>query len=75
MNWKPIDTAPKDGTPILVIAVEDHLKTSNIPAVARFVRDKWRTIDEGGDHYSYWPLTHWMELPTAPNQKPYHNNQ
>ena len=72
MQWQPIDTAPKDGTLILVYP---GLWTGKTCSIARF----------NGDEYSnkprpYWsrddaygrinvsrdkPPTHWMPLPPA----------
>jgi hypothetical protein len=69
-NWKPIDTAPKDGTYILVWG-EDF----DCPMTAR-----WEIINEreavlndaplrwgwGGHGYIFNGLTHWMPAPKAP---------
>ena len=61
MTWHPIETAPKDGTEILVI-------TPFGMAVACW-RDDWWTVDD----FKHGPFslrgpapTHWAELPEPP---------
>lgn len=63
MNWKPIDTAPKDGTKILV--VNARWKSYDI---ARWSGDLWKPQVEEHCHGGPEPImpTHWMELPEAP---------
>jgi hypothetical protein len=59
MKWKPIETAPKDGTEILLY----------LPKVNNVISGKWSIqsicwIDcwcSGMDHESYRP-SHWAEL-------------
>lgn len=56
MEWQPIETAPKDGTPVLV-------------ATAFWVRDAyWSHAFEGwySNHSAVPPPTHWMPLPPPP---------
>lgn len=66
-EWQPIETAPKDGTPILCFnggnnSIKPHITTDHY-------RNKSR-----GNHYtgfgyenkSHWPHTHWMPLPNPP---------
>ena len=77
MKWQPIETAPKDGTAILVL-----LFGSDIAHAARWY-DEQATIEEkyqdGGpgwyltwDHYKlsarYGP-TNWMPLPPPPEEE------
>ena len=64
-KWQPIDTAPKDGTDVLVF--EDPM----------MVGAYWDTDprDEGGQIWrilgvcEYLHPTHWMPLPPAPLKK------
>lgn len=70
MVWEPIETAPRDGSPILLYVVK--VADEYTRAVGQY--DGWRNIDVG-----YWELglndwhtvhsgepTHWMPLPPAP---------
>ena len=84
MEWQPIETAPKDGTPIL--CVRGHCQ----PVVAWFEtfpeplldgdQTKWRWR-EAGDfvsdnswredwHGTLYEPTHWMPLPAPPSLPP-----
>jgi len=69
MEWKPIETAPKDGTDILVCV------THNLSA------DEWETMQwvDWQVPGMEWPVftdridipfqpTHWMPLPAPPKQ-------
>lgn len=61
-GWKPIDTAPKDGTAVLV-----SLTGSDIPYPARFQNGEWIMT---WDCYalSEWDgPTHWMPCPEKPS--------
>ena len=59
MEWKPIETAPKDGQAILAW---DENETWEI---AYRQRGKWRYGPKG---YSFNP-THWMPLPDPPPKR------
>jgi hypothetical protein len=72
-GWQPIETAPKDGTSILVYGLPSrhpHLQ-SWFEAPTRIVA-QWDQIDEafciaGGDWCGpFVPATHWMPLPAPP---------
>lgn len=62
MTWQPIETAPKDGTPILIAQ-------ENVGAIRwavwseGFFRDG---IIEAGGRMSLPRPTHWMPLPEPP---------
>ena len=62
-GWQPIETAPRDGTPVLV--------TGGI-AYWREEKSAWFTIT--GEEYPgrriQWPVTHWMHLPAPPKPSP-----
>lgn len=77
MNWKPIESAPKDGTEILLY----------YPNEENAITSGWWYEEYEGDEYKYgyWKVaslpshgcgccadnnsepTHWMELPKLPN--------
>lgn len=75
-GWMPIETAPRDGTPILVY------EPSNVPGPDNFSLVTWFTWNDGtggkwqlaecgsyaadGDTMNDDP-THWMPLPPPPN--------
>ena len=73
MEWQPIETAPKDGTYVLMV------KKGLVPAVARWQHDRqiFDFIEEEdmptGDAWQEylamcieWTPTHWMPLPDPP---------
>ena len=69
-DWQPIETAPKDGTPIMIWD-----KYEDVPMIACWVGGSWSAdksfVDaEGGwdgaivvDNIDNELLTHWMPLP------------
>ena len=74
--WQPIETAPKDGTWILVY--EPHNYEPEVHIVRWAESDgwpngkTWLTEEYGGgpDGHSATDATHWMPLPDAPNKEP-----
>lgn len=82
--WKPIETAPKDGTPILVGCWQPNhhwnqtTKTYDDPytvwhaTVASWDTDyQWQLIECGSyadDGDISFTPTHWTEIPTPPQQ-------
>lgn len=69
-KWKPIETAPKDGTFVLCAGEFDR------PGDWRIKMGYWDACD--GDWYLFgasWNPTHWMPLPEAPNSKYTTNEQ
>jgi len=64
-EWQPIETAPRDGTTVLV------LFNGNVPTplVARYIDDgpwPWATPrDRHGSLGKKW-VTHWMPIPEPP---------
>lgn len=57
MNWLPIESAPKDGTSILV--------WDGSATIAHWLGDEW--VNECSDEYlMVSPVTHWMPLPEPP---------
>ena len=63
-EWQPIETAPKDGSTILIAThsyeggVMMAAWASDVPTPA--------FVDEVGD--SYFDATHWMPLPAPPRE-------
>ena len=55
-DWQPIDTAPKDGTEVLLWWFRRHV-------VGSYVAGGW--TDESLGQYDVSP-THWMPLPEPP---------
>ena len=78
MEWQPIETAPKDGTWILVYGdgTDDEAEQRKV-AVAQYTNylngstyDKfwWQFAWYDGGYYGRFDgPTHWMPLPEAPN--------
>lgn len=64
-KWQPIETAPKDGTEVLVT------KPGYTMAVAGFDYGEWRDAgDMGWGGYCDVEPTHWMPLPNPPSEHP-----
>ncbi len=68
MEWQPIETAPKDGTKILL----GRFVNDGSEHDGRVMVDWWRTHHDsytGFGHFNphYWPPTHWMPLPAKPD--------
>jgi hypothetical protein len=63
MTWQPIDTAPKDGTAILIHPAAGEMRVVHW----RIDRGYWSTDswDDGGYDADMHP-THWMPLPPPP---------
>lgn len=61
--WRPIATAPKDGTPILGWWVDECM----IVDWCVFVK-RWRSTHDGEDMFEPEP-THWMPLPDPPKDE------
>ena len=69
-DWQPIETAPKDGTTVLISGPTRSGKKRFIHAAA------WRLHDSGSAYVEVWKcpvgivfdddVTHWMPLPPPP---------
>ena len=73
MEWQPIETAPKDGTAVLVYPPTWRERTASVAVwdndeYARKPRPYWRRDDDMGKvtYSRERPPTHWMPLPTPP---------
>ena len=66
--WQPIETAPKDGTPIFALCFEDYPQVvvwdQEIDYGDEGVRQIWRSQLEG-----FVIPTYWMPLPPAPEEE------
>lgn len=81
-GWMPIETAPKDGTEIMLargdrVTLGSWMKPDELPRL--IYRDGFAPEEEWDEFESYWassdggfteeePPTHWMPRPTAPVQ-------
>lgn len=61
-DWRPIDTAPKDGTWVLIYS---PLISISLYPMAAFWDDGWMSVVA----LETFPATHWMEMPTPPELK------
>lgn len=73
MEWQPIETAPKDGTPILLSCVRDRTGKRCV-ALAWWDGGMWADAMYWSDADQQFSIplfvsntTHWMPLPTPPN--------
>jgi len=64
-NWQPIETAPKDGTYVLVYGYRSHVDGSVMHVVRWTKGDGWAA---DGDDLGEQKPTHWMPLPPPPKQ-------
>lgn len=74
MNWQPIETAPKDGSIILLYRPTAAKWAVIAPGAwnddhyAKHPRPYWEGWLKIGSvsEYRYWTPTHWMPLPEPP---------
>ena len=67
-EWKPIETAPRDGTGILIGRFAPGTQWDG-----RMEVDRVSTTAGFGTFNQWYPPTHWMPLPTPP-QDDRHND-
>ena len=68
LRWQPIATAPKDGTEILGLFPDYHLRM-NVTSMFWDVPGFWVNAFEDEDYHA--EPTHWMPLPAPPvTEKP-----
>lgn len=68
-EWKPIETAPKDGTRILVYPILHHnvagKRYDKMAVIAYWYGNSWIGVRaQNGDTL----LTHWMPVPASPQE-------
>ena len=63
MKWLPIETAPQDGTYILVLDFSAGERWDVVGAFYKY--GSWYTDWQSSDDGQVWP-THWMPLPEPP---------
>lgn len=86
-EWQPIETAPKDGTPILAFVPPDEEEPPDFEYLCDYVVTRWemqqhfhlepskehpglyrRVVESEGHWLGGWAPTHWMRLPSPPQQ-------
>lgn len=66
-QWLPIESAPKDGTPLMVWVAEDDAVGTHCLAPISITNDGWWWDDSTGDQIRrILSATHWMPLPPPP---------
>jgi hypothetical protein len=70
-EWRPIETAPKDGTAILIWPTKREFNQRNDNLISYVVR--WNDREQGwieaeGEEYDSFSPTHWMPLPEPPTE-------
>ena len=75
MEWQPIETAPKDGTAILVFppslsGVQASIAKWDKDEYARRPKPYWKRLDAHGRAFisREKPPTHWMPTPPPPSE-------
>jgi hypothetical protein len=71
-NWKPIASAPKDGTPVLLWVTQFGTAGQSEPsAVAGFWHkavEQWRMVPDYLNRGENLTASYWMELPKPPGE-------
>lgn len=66
-HWWPINTAPKNGTSVLVFCPSHHLEAyEDFFAVARWVDSTYDGREGWFDNFDMLYPTHWMPIPGKP---------
>jgi hypothetical protein len=68
-GWLPIETAPKDGTFVLIAAHDNGMPSQPMHVlIAQFCEESGEWMRNADEEYSEtWPPTHWQPLPDAPS--------
>jgi hypothetical protein len=68
-EWQPIETAPKDGTAILIWPANASFYGDEATSyVVRWHDWKEAWIEASGEEYAAFYPTHWMPLPAPPKK-------
>lgn len=62
-DWQPIETAPKDGTKVLILADEGKLILQGYWNIAG---ERWKSTNQSGHSYPILYPCHWKPLPEGP---------
>lgn len=78
-GWQPVDTAPRDWTPLLIAAKHARAAVPDLVVAEAYYDAAWRggswyfanTVHPCGDRAmslseSGWVVTHWQSLPSPP---------
>ena len=68
-EWQLIETAPKDGTQILVYDPNPFLDPYSVFTVAWDTQRKY-WVETTGEGYAVYYPTHWMYTPEPPQNRP-----
>ena len=68
-DWRRIESAPKDGTQVLLVGGSGMLKPKTTYITGAYLPVKTAWCDDQGSRLSEMGFTptHWMPLPEAPN--------
>ena len=64
MQWQPIETAPKDGTWIMICRPTTY--ASKLGCALVYWDDHFACWHDGDYHSDHYAPTHWMPLPEPP---------
>lgn len=67
-DWQPIETAPRDRTPILVVWWTGNKAWQSVAWMVRDETEEWWTPTDASFRHYLHP-THWMPLPSPPVQE------
>jgi len=65
-EWQPIETAPKDATPILLFINGNPKRGFLIQTGSYLKKDNWEGWVDSYECEDLAPPTHWMPLPEPP---------
>lgn len=69
-QWQPIETAPKDGTAVLIYQPKEKIGSLVLEDVIYvcYYNDEGKWEEADGEMYSTFNPTHWMPLPETPKE-------